>query len=100
MNEIRVANTLLNAIDGKTERTFAYPCGDLIINDTLFYNDLKKDFVAARGITSKFESIKDVDLSNIDAFFQMGSTAKQMIAQVEEAEKKGSFIVFLFLYMF
>ena len=96
VNEIRITNTLLSAIDGKKERTFAYPCGDLTINDTLFYNDLKDDFVAARGITSKYEAIKNVDLTNIDAFFQVGSTAEKMITQVEEAEKNGSFIVFLF----
>lgn len=96
VKEIRIANTLLNAIDGKKERTFAYPCGDFTINDTLYYTDLKNDFVAARGVTSKFTPIKQVDLTNVDSFVQIGSTAAQMIAQVEEAEKKGSFIVFLF----
>ncbi|RZK52923.1 MAG: chitooligosaccharide deacetylase, partial [Hymenobacter sp.] len=35
--EIRAANTLLQAIDGQTRRTFAYPCGDLVIGDSLFY---------------------------------------------------------------
>lgn len=96
VNEVRINNTLLNAIDGKKERTFAYPCGDFTINDTLYYTDLKNDFVGARGVTSKFTPIKDINLTNIDAFVQIGSTAAQMIAQVEEAEKKGSFIVFLF----
>jgi peptidoglycan/xylan/chitin deacetylase (PgdA/CDA1 family) len=96
VNEIRVTNTLLEAIDGKKDRTFAYPCGDLTINDTLFYNELKGDFVAARGVAAAYPSIKDVDLSNIDASFQVESTAEQMIAQVEEAEKNNSFIVFLF----
>lgn len=96
VNEIRIANTLLNAIDGKKERTFAYPCGDFTINDTLYYTPLKNDFVAARGVTSKFTPIENVDLSNIDSFVQIASTATQMIAQVQEAEKNSSFIVFLF----
>jgi peptidoglycan/xylan/chitin deacetylase (PgdA/CDA1 family) len=96
VNEVRITNTLLNAIDGKKERTFAYPCGDFTINDTLYYTDLKNDFVGARGVTSKFTPIKEADITNIDSFVQIGSTAAQMIAQVEEAEKKGSFIVFLF----
>ena len=96
IKEIKDTNTLLGSIDGKTERTFAYPCGDLTINDTVFYNYLKKDFVAARGVTSGYLPAKDVVLSDINAFFQNGSTATQMIAQIEEAEKKGSFIVFLF----
>ena len=96
VKETKITNTLLKAIDGKNERTFAYPCGDLTIKDTLYYNFLKTDFVAARGVSSGHLNVKDVDLSNVNSFFQNGSTAEQMIAQVEEAEKKGSFIVFLF----
>ncbi|MGO4773263.1 polysaccharide deacetylase family protein [Flavobacterium sp. W22_SRS_FK3] len=96
VKETQITNTLLKAIDGKDERTFAYPCGDLTIRDTLYYNFLKNDFVAARGVSSGYLKRKEVDFSNINSFFQNGSTAEQMIAQVEEAEKKGSFIVFLF----
>ncbi|MCI9845599.1 polysaccharide deacetylase family protein [Flavobacterium pectinovorum] len=96
VNETRITNTLLKAIDGKSERTFAYPCGDLTIKDTLFYNFLKNDFVAARGVAPGYLNRKEVDFSNVNSFFQNGSTAEQMIAQVEEAEKMGSFIVFMF----
>lgn len=96
VNEIRFSNTLLNAIDGKTERTYAYPCGDLTIGDTLYYNFLKNDFIAARGVIPEYPQIKDIDLANVNAFGQNGSTAAQMIFQVEEAEKAGSLVVFLF----
>ncbi|CAD0007523.1 polysaccharide deacetylase family protein [Flavobacterium chungangense] len=96
VNETRITNTLLKAIDGKNERTFAYPCGDLTIKDTLYYNFLKNDFVAARGVAAGYLNKKEVDLSNVNSFVQNGSTAEQMIVQVEEAEKRGSFIVFLF----
>ena len=96
VNEIRVTNTLLKAIDGKSERTFAFPCGDLTIGDTVFYNLLKNDFVAARGVIPGYPQIKDIDLSNMNAFGENNSTAAQMIFQVEEAEKAGSLIVFLF----
>lgn len=96
VKETRITNTLLKAIDGKNERTFAYPCGDLTIKDTLYYNFLKNDFAAARGVSSGYLNMKEVDFSNVNSFFQNESTAEQMIAQVEEAEKKGSFIVFLF----
>ncbi|GGF14081.1 polysaccharide deacetylase family protein [Flavobacterium limi] len=96
VKETRITNSLLKAIDGKTERTFAYPCGDFTTNDTLYYNYLKNDFAAARGVSPGYLSMKGVDFSNVNSFFQNGSTAEQMIAQVEEAEKKSSFIVFLF----
>ena len=96
VKETQITNTLLKAIDGKDERTFAYPCGDLTIKDTLYYNFLKNDFVAARGVSPGYLNKKEVDFSNVNSFFENGSTAEQMIAQVEEAEKRGSFIVFLF----
>jgi peptidoglycan/xylan/chitin deacetylase (PgdA/CDA1 family) len=96
VNEIRINNTLLKAIDGKDERTFAYPCGDLTIHDTLYYNALKNEFAGARGVVSGFLPVKEVDLNNINAFVEDGTTAAQMIAQIEEAEKAGSFIVLLF----
>lgn len=96
VREIKITNTLLKAIDGKDARTLAYPCGDRTIGDTLYYNLLKTDFVAARGVTPGFLQIKEIDLFDVNAFSQNGSTAAQMISQVEEAEKAGSFIVFLF----
>jgi len=96
LREIRQANSILKKIDGKKERTFAYPCGDLYIRDTLFYDFLKKDFIAARGVASSYPQIADIDLSNISAFAQIASTAEQMIAQIEQAEKKGSLVVFIF----
>jgi peptidoglycan/xylan/chitin deacetylase (PgdA/CDA1 family) len=89
VKETQITNTLLKAIDGKNERDFT-------IKDTLYYNFLKDDFVAARGVTPGYLNKKEVDFSNVNSFFENGSTAEQMIAEVEEAEKKGSFIVFLF----
>lgn len=96
VKEIKTANQILKDIDGKSERTFAYPCGDLKINDTLYYNYLKNDFAAARGVEEGFLPAKEVNLANVNSFVENGSTAMQMIAQIEEAEKAGSFIVFLF----
>ena len=96
VNEIKATNALLKAIDGKDRRTFAYPCGDMKLNDTLFYEGVKNDFVAARGVVSEFPKAEDVNLTDITAFMQVDATAKQMIAQIEEAEQKGSFIVLLF----
>jgi peptidoglycan/xylan/chitin deacetylase (PgdA/CDA1 family) len=96
VKEIRIANQILKDIDGKSERTFAYPCGDLKIRDTLYYDYLKNDFVAARGVDQGFLQAKEVDLANVNSFVENGTTAAQMITKIEEAEKAGSFIVFLF----
>ena len=96
VREIKTTNTLLYAIDGKMERTFAYPCGDFTIGGKPYYDLVKDDFAGARGVQSAYLPAKSVNLSDINAFGHDGSTAEKMIAQVEEAEKAGSFIVFLF----
>lgn len=96
VTEIKATNTLLQAIDGKTERTFAYPCGDLTIGGIPFYPDVKNDFLAARGVNPVFCQLKEIDLSNVNAFAENQSTAEQMISEVKAAEKAGSIIVFIF----
>ena len=58
--EIRLTNVILKAIDGKTERTFAFPCGDQKIHDTPYIESVKKDFIAARGVLPKFLHIDSV----------------------------------------
>ena len=96
VREIRLNSVLLNAIDGKTKRTFAYPCGDLTIGDSFFYAGLRKDFVAARGVRSALDSIGKVDLDNIDCYAINGQTAEQMIALVKDAIRTRTLLVFLF----
>ena len=96
VHEIKMTNTFLTAIDGKTERTFAYPCVDLNINGKPYYNGLENDFVGARGATPTYPTAKEVDLNNINGFVEISTTAQHMIAEIEAAEKAGSFIVFIF----
>ena len=42
VKEIKTMNNILKAIDGKTERTFAYPCGDMKIHDTAYLGWIEK----------------------------------------------------------
>lgn len=96
VNEIRLNNELLNAIDGKTNRTFAYPCGDLTIGDTSFYAYLRNDFVAARGVRSAMDFIEKVNLDNIDCYGINGQGADYMIGLVKKAMETHTLLVFLF----
>jgi sialate O-acetylesterase len=43
IDEIRMTNTLLESVDGKKLRTFAFTCGDTKVEGIEFMNDLKKD---------------------------------------------------------
>jgi peptidoglycan/xylan/chitin deacetylase (PgdA/CDA1 family) len=96
VDEIRVNNTLLKAIDGKTIRTFAYPCGDLTIGDVHFYDGLKNDFAGARGVMPGLQTADEVKLDNIDCYAINGQTADYMIELVKQAMKAHTLLVFLF----
>ena len=94
--EIRATNTLLHAIDGKTDRTFAYPCGDRQIGGTYFYDQLKGDFVAARGVTGGLQTAAQVKLDNVDCYSINGQNATYMIDLVKQAQQSHTLLVFLF----
>jgi peptidoglycan/xylan/chitin deacetylase (PgdA/CDA1 family) len=94
--EIRVNNTLLKAIDGKDLRTFAYPCGDRKIGDSMFYNGLRNDFAGARGVNGGLQTASQVDLDNIDCYAINGQSADYMIDLVNKAIQSRTLLVFLF----
>jgi peptidoglycan/xylan/chitin deacetylase (PgdA/CDA1 family) len=96
VNEVRMTNILLKSIDGKTERTFAYPCGDTRIGDTSYINLLKKDFVGARAVKSEMKLATDVDLYNIGCFMINGQPGEELIAIVKQAMADRRLLVFLF----
>jgi sialate O-acetylesterase len=95
-DEIRMTNVLLEAIDGKTKRTFAFTCGDLKIGDSSFINNMKNDFVAARAVRHEMHVIDQIDLYNVDCYAINGQSGQQMIELVKTAMRTNSLLVFLF----
>jgi peptidoglycan/xylan/chitin deacetylase (PgdA/CDA1 family) len=96
VDEVRMTNLFLQALDGKKERTFAYTCGDMKIGDSSFIDPLKKDFVAARAVRAQMHPIDQIDLYNVDCYMVNGETAEQMTEWVKKAEQTGSLLVILF----
>jgi len=96
VSEIRANNTLLAAIDGKTARTFAYPCGDKQIGGVNFYDQLKNDFVAARGVTAGLQTASQVKLDDIDCYMINGQNGQYLIDLVKRAQQSHTLLVFLF----
>ena len=96
LDESRMANLFLNALDGKTKRTFAFPCGDMKVADTAFINYMKTDFVAARAVRNEMHKINEVDLYNVDCYMVNSNTAAEMIAWVKKAMANNSLLVILF----
>jgi len=96
VDEIKVNNTLLKAVDGKSERTFAYTCGDKKIGDENIWDKIKDEFVAARGVNGIMYSINEVDISDIGSYAMINASGEEMIDLVKQAMKNNSLIVFLF----
>jgi len=96
IDEIRMTNVFLQALDGKTKRTFAFTCGDMKVGDSSFINALKEDFVAARAVRNEMHPIHKIDVYNVDCFMVNSHTAAQMIEWVEKAAETHSLLVILF----
>jgi len=96
VDEVRMTNLFLQALDGKTKRTFAYTCGDMKIGDSSFMDPMKDDFAAARAVRNQMHKINEVDLYNVDSYMVNGETADQMIEWVKKAKQTNSLLVILF----
>lgn len=94
--EMRTMNTMLQAIDGRRERTFAYPCGDTKIHDTSYIDPMRKEFIAARGTKAEMLPVEKIDLYNIGCYGMNGQSGADMIALVKKAMASGTLLVFLF----
>ena len=96
LNETRMTNVFLQALDGKTRRTFAYTCGDMKIGDSSFIDPMKKDFVAARSVRNEMHKIHEIDLYNTDCFVVNGENGAQLIEWAKKAMETNSLLVILF----
>ncbi len=94
--ETRMTNLFLQALDGKTNRTFAFTCGDMKIGDSSFINGMKNDFLAARAVRNEMHKINEVNLYNVDCYLVTGHTARQMMEWVKKAVETNSLLVILF----
>jgi sialate O-acetylesterase len=95
-DETKMTNLFLQALDGKTKRTFAFTCGDMKIEDSSFMNGMRADFVAARAVRDEMHKIHEVDLYNVDCYMVNNHSAQQMIEWVKKATETNSLLVILF----
>jgi peptidoglycan-N-acetylglucosamine deacetylase len=95
-DETRMTNVFLQALDGKTKRTFAYTCGEMKIGDSSFIEGMKTDFLAARAVRNEMHQLNEIDLYNTDCYMVNNHTAAQMEAWVDKAIQTNSLLVILF----
>lgn len=96
VDETRMTNLFLRALDGKNKRTFAFTCGDMKIGDSAFINAMKKDFIAARAVRNEMHKLHEIDLHNVDCFMVNNHSFLQMKEWVDKAIQTNSLLVILF----
>ncbi len=88
--EIQVGNSFLQALDGDTVRTFAYPCGHFLAGGESYIEALKTQSTAARGAAygqSNFPSPRDIDPYRVPAWSPSNVEGKDLIAYIESVIK-------------
>lgn len=78
VREVTLANTLLTAMDGQTERTFTPPCFDQVVSDGNYIDAVKKQFVG----------IKSLEDSNFASLIGANKTTAQNIIKFIEKQPK------------
>jgi sialate O-acetylesterase len=96
LDELDLANSLLKAIDGERKRTYAYTCGDLEVEDSIYTPLLYDRFVAARGVQKGFNIPGKINWFNLKIFGVHDAQADELIKQVEQAREKNALLVFVF----
>lgn len=93
MDHIKLGNSMLHAIDGKTERTFTTPCGDLNAAGESYIAAATSEFVAMKtnfDFNGVVQDMNTLDLHGVPFAAPSGVSGKQLIALVEEAAQRGT----------
>lgn len=99
LRELEVMNTLLFAIDGKRERTYAYTCGQTEFGGISVIDTLKASglFLAARGTSGGVvDDFRSINLFEVSSGGYEGMSGEEMINYAKEAEASGGLAVFTF----
>jgi peptidoglycan/xylan/chitin deacetylase (PgdA/CDA1 family) len=95
--QIRLGNAMLHAIDGKDERTFTVPCGDVKAAGEDYVALIRSDFVAIKaGPGGVVPSMDALDPYAVGVTAPQDVTGAQLIALVEKAGQAGTMINFTF----
>ena len=97
VEQILLANTMLHAIDGRTERTFTVPCGDLEVAGENYVERIKSEFVAIKAYSGGVApEMATLDLHAVGGFSPVEVSGEQLISVVKEAARKGTMANFTF----
>jgi peptidoglycan/xylan/chitin deacetylase (PgdA/CDA1 family) len=97
-DQVLLGNTMLEAIDGRRERTYTAPCGDLLASGRPYLPALRTAFVAikAGGGEAVPASMAAVDPYAVAAAGPVNASGRQMIELVKQAGARGTMVAFTF----
>ncbi|WP_188150144.1 polysaccharide deacetylase family protein [Teredinibacter waterburyi] len=95
-DNILMNNTLLEAVDGRKERTLAFPCGDTLAGGASYLDRVESEFVALRSVGGTAPKFTEVDLAAIPSYMVNGNSFADLKAQVDNAIAEERWLVFLF----
>ncbi|VXC02484.1 Polysaccharide deacetylase [Luteimonas sp. 9C] len=91
--QVRLASTMLHAIDGATLRTFTVPCGDTLAGDGDYASDLSADFVAIKVTGGAVvPDMQTLDAGAVPVAASVGLDGAALIALVDEAARRGTMV--------
>lgn len=95
--ELLLANVFLQAIDGRSERTFTVPCGDLLAAGQPYLPLVRGVFV---GIKSRgggvVQDMATLDPEDVETADPAAASGEQLIALVEQAAARGTMVSLTF----
>lgn len=96
LEELRTANTLLKAIDGKKKRSFAYTCSNYMAGGKDFTGEIDSMFSAARREGPIPETMEEYKVFKAPSWMVEDNKTEELIGYVEEAKTNGTIAVFMF----
>ncbi len=93
-DQVLLANTMLFAIDGKRERTFTAPCGDLLAGGAPYLPAIAAEFVAIKaGATDRpVASMWSLDPYAVPVLAPVKLSGRQLIDLVKAAGARGTML--------
>ena len=97
-DQAALANTMLQAIDGRRERTFTTPCGDLLAGGAPYLPAIAGHFAAIKAGSGSgpLLSMRGLDPYAVKVFAPVGQSGAELIAMVKEAGARGTMVNFTF----
>lgn len=97
LEQVRLGNAMLKAIDGQSERSFTLPCGDRLAAGVDYLPLLRGEFLAMKaGEGGVVPDMLALDVHSVGVTAPSDVTGAQLIALVKQAQARGTMINFTF----